>query len=134
MENGNGVMSKSYVVTDGEYSSYHILAVFDNEKLAEKFIKSFGGDIEVYSTNPHEPLLNKGYKAYSVTINIANSHCNVESMAGSHYDYRQLNKVYYYEGKKQLEIILWAKDEMHAMKIASEKRAQFIAKMGWVTE
>lgn len=33
-------MKKVYVVTEGEYSSYHILAVFSSRKLAQEYIET----------------------------------------------------------------------------------------------
>lgn len=125
-------MSKTYIVTDGDYSDYRILAVFDSRKLANRFTDSFGGDVEVHDTNPLEPLLSKGYKAYIATINIPDSFCTIKKLKDDYwYDYEDIGKATYDEQKKQLEIAIWAKNEKHAIKIASEKRAEFIVKMDW---
>ena len=45
-------MKTVYIVTDGDYSDYHIVAAFDDKKLAELFIEKIGaGDIEEYQLN-----------------------------------------------------------------------------------
>lgn len=39
-------MNKIFMVTDGEYSDYHIKGAFSTKKKAENFINDFGGRIE----------------------------------------------------------------------------------------
>lgn len=55
-------MGKVYVVTSGEYSDYHIVAVFTNEEQAEKYADSLGlrrgyaeASVEEYDLNPAVP-------------------------------------------------------------------------------
>ena len=37
-----------YVLTDGDYSDYHIEAVFTNKEKAEKIAEEYGFDMEEY--------------------------------------------------------------------------------------
>ena len=44
-----------YVVTDGDYSDYHIFAVFDNEPAAQAYADNLGANVEKYSLNSTTP-------------------------------------------------------------------------------
>lgn len=46
---------KVYIVTDGSYSDYHIVAVFADEKLANEFANAGGGGVEVYDVKTGMP-------------------------------------------------------------------------------
>ena len=56
-----------YVVTDGSYSDYGIVAVFDNEEAAEALRATLGGSdgrVEVYSLNNTTPTACDYWEAY----------------------------------------------------------------------
>ena len=126
-------MKKMYLVTDGCYSDYHVMGVFDDKELAKKYIKSFGGGIEEYELNPAEPFLRLGYKPYSLQIDIYGKYWTAEPIKKSYWhDISDIGEVDYYPKDKIMTLVLWAKDKQHAIKIAREKRREFIVKMDWV--
>ena len=138
-------MSKIYVVTEGEYSDYHVVAVFDNKDEAEQYAHIMAkSDVEEYELNPELPTwINPNLQLYYVWMQEnGDSTCyqrsydlnNKEKYPQIHWDekYRYpsgwVDKVF--EGYQML-ITVQAKDEKHAVKIANEKRIQLIANNQW---
>lgn len=125
-------MKKIYLVTSGKYSDYRVDGVFNNKELAKKFTKTFGGDIEEYKLNPLEPFLNLGYKPYKLEISLDGKFWTAEDLKDSYwYDHCDIGKVDYNPKIKLITLVLWAKNKQHAIKIAREKRREFIVKMDW---
>lgn len=52
---------KVYLVTDGEYSDYHVSAVFAERSAAKAFIKIDGGRIEVWDALSEVPAQGQWY-------------------------------------------------------------------------
>ncbi len=124
-------MDKVYIVTQGSYSDYRIVGVFDTKERAELFIESFYGRIEVYDLNPHEEKLSNGYKSYRVYMDEKGSTEEYGVSVGNgksddcwFADYNQVDGVV-------IVCNVWAKDEKHAIKITNEKRIQHIANNTW---
>lgn len=125
-------MKKIYVVTSGEYSDYHIEGIFDSNELAESFMEAFAPDKYNEPMCVNEWDLNscgfkKGLKAYRVEL---------KPTTGDVVEIRQERSCFifnYYENgvtetmDKTLNIGVFAKDEKHAIKIANEKRAMYLA-------
>ena len=66
-------MSEIYIVTDGEYSSYEIVAVFSKRQDAENYCVAKGGEVETYQVD--EKVLDVkenaiDYVKYIVFVNI----------------------------------------------------------------
>jgi hypothetical protein len=66
-----------YIVTAGEYSDYHICAVYDNREDAEYHVDNFmsragwredGGRVEEYELNPFRDTIRAGLKRYHVEM------------------------------------------------------------------
>lgn len=146
MENGIGTMKKVYIITDGDYSDYHIVAVFDDKKLANKFIKKFyignyyEPRIEEHELNPLQELSKKGCNAYFINISQDGERLDfVSPEYASVSDFNRYNeppKLYYpivdyNENHKMFYMTIWAKDKAHAKKIAIDKRREAAVKLGW---
>ena len=50
-------MRNVYVVTEGEYSDYHIVAVCENEEVAKKIAEVIGGEVESFPFNTFVPKI-----------------------------------------------------------------------------
>lgn len=133
-------MKMIYVVTCGSYSSYGIEAIFSTRKLAQAFIDGIMNPydtmrIEEWELDPHIKDLKKGRKAYRVTISKEGEVGEVSNENSTYI----LNKVEhgfppgisFQDNKKVMNCSCWANDEKHAIKIANEKRIQFIALNKW---
>lgn len=125
------IEEKIYVVTDGNYSDYRIMGVFDSKEKAELYIDSFYGRIEEYVLNPYNEELKNGFKSFAVYMNINGSteKYGIKCGNGSTND----NSFFNYYGDDEIYLIanMWAKDEQHAIKIANERRVQYIANNTW---
>jgi hypothetical protein len=130
-------MKKIYVVTSGSYSDYRIEAVFSTEEKAEDFIKHVEVDelngIEEYDLNPKTAsLVKNGYFMWDVcilkdgTVERVNKteSCFKEKTIILHRN--RFNSFNDYVTLTFLQVFTWAKTEKHAVKIANEKRIQFI--------
>ena len=131
-----------YLVSSGCYSDYRIDAVFSTEELAQKYIDNIGVDvhygemgIEVYNLNPCEAQIKEGLIPFSVKM-------DVDGNADYPY-YKQTYKIDYvgfkvgvkfdsYDSGKVVMISnCFAEDEEQAIKIANERRVQYIASNTW---
>ena len=123
-------MTTIYVVTDGEYSDYHICGVFDNENLAQKLIDAIcgSGRIEEYELNPHERELEAGYKPFMVRMDRNGNTIQVD-MHKVHFAHDNDNYMFDRNGNMVIECM--ARDRIHAIKIANERRAMLIASGRW---
>lgn len=124
-------MKKIFVVTEGNYSDYHICGVFDTKEKAEKYVLCFGGDVEEYEINPHDEQLTNGYKSYRVYMDITGStkeygvDCGDGSANKNHF------ATNYHDNKIRLVSSMWAKNKKHVIKIANERRVEYIANNMW---
>ena len=133
------IQKEIYLITAGEYSDYHIIAVFDNYRLAKNFVDSFKKDgyscdhprIETWRLNPYKDQLDTKRKPFFVTID-------------KHGDTTRCEKDVSYDGfgdngisftfDKKINVHCFAKDKQHAIKIANEKRTQILAINQWDME
>lgn len=121
-----------YVVTDGAYSDYGICGVFDDKALAQQFKALFvpRGRVEVWDLNPYAREVRAGYQLYQVVIHRDGTVWSVE----------QREEVHYFLGRDEIAPCLWRKvptghlathvlapDEAHAVKVANERRAAYLA-------
>jgi len=124
---------KAYVVTEGSYSSYHVIAVFTTRRKARQFITTLCRDasIETYDLDVPIPQEYKaGLRKWTV-----NTH--YDSMAQpflADWSDRVGERLVWWDkskGIRVLTVVAFAKDEKHAIKIANEKRAQWIVEKKW---
>ena len=127
-----------YVVTEGDYSNYHICAVFDDKELAELYLSHFGGEIEEWELNPLQKQLRQGRVVWHVQMNQEGG----TSYFGVHATERdvpetdkmvpvRMSSLPDYRYAWHLEIECYAENKQHAIKIANERRTQIIALSLW---
>lgn len=116
---------KVYVVTQGEYSDYHICAVALEKSKAEAICKLLSNQwneprIEEYDTDVVEPLLH-GSKMYDVTLTEKGAASAYEESDPTYY-LDSVNKVVKNRFKSgEYYVKVFAKDEAHALKVGIEK-------------
>lgn len=117
---------KIYVVTQGEYSDYHIITATTDKSIAEAVAKKFEHDyyrkpdIEVYENA--EVYLKP---CWSVWFDACGAVTEIDACRSS-YQYEDVGKVCRYDFG-QTRVCVSADDETAAIKIAAEMRAKFLA-------
>lgn len=119
--------SKVWVVEEGNYSSRQVVGVFDNEDLANIFAKAHDGEVSEWELNQHQKEIREGLMPWWVSFDEAgNVHAASHSGWGSaastirHRSHSSTSDLIYCTG-------ILARDCNHAIKIASERRMQFLA-------
>jgi len=131
-----------YVVTEGCYSDYRILAVFDDEAWAIEYVgpneKKYVGPneekddysprIEAYILN--EPVLGIQGERRLFELDMTRNG-NTDAVQQCHYaiDYRYPSFRLTWDNR--LRALVYARDEKHAVKITNERRAMMIANGDW---
>ena len=123
-------MTKIFVVTAGDYSDYHIVGAFSTRKIAEEYRYKLGADwVEEYEIDEiTNSLYSGGYTRYYVSFN---GDTTIVEEHKSTYENDHLDMKYVVtnrsRGAGNMNVYLFARDEQHAVKIASEVRSQIIA-------
>ncbi len=135
-------MAKVYLVTEGSYSDYHVVAAFSTYELAAAFNAWRDGDAEIeeYELDVDRPLMREGHHAYRVWMwrdGGSETMCwspdkPVPTEYGFHYSLREGKGRDHHE--HELVLTVTAKSEEHAVKIANETRTQLIANGQWPEE
>lgn len=115
---------KVYVITKGAYSSYHICAVASDMETAEKLQKYYSDDevwgvetsIEAYDLNEKPDDIRV---MYCVIFRNNKVECRAE-------EYEHVEHIS--NGPIFMAVYVMAKDEAHAVKIAQDRRAEYLAK------
>jgi len=132
-------VSKVYVLTEGEYSDYHIVGVYSTKEDAEaakrwilgvKNVSSYfasGVVVEEYELDPHADAIRQGLTAYRVRMA-----WNGDTEAVYRADDDAYGRTICMGGginalAQGVSGVVFARDEQHAVKIVNEKRAQMIA-------
>ena len=133
-------MEKVYVVTDGEYSDFHIEAIFSTREKAEAFLNSRKKNVyddwalHEYPLDYPDFIANKianGYKLFKVVMDrggntISIGEGNITSLENEFQDgFGWGSKI------GEFSTTVFAHDEQHAVKIANERRVQLIASGEW---
>jgi hypothetical protein len=130
-------MKKIYLVTQGNYSDYHVVSAFSEKALAQSFIDSFVSneddsiEIEEYEIDKLSEQLRNGYKAYSVLMEKDGNYIEVEQVSCLYPEKAQRETVEYSYHKEYMTTSMFAKDEKHAVKIANERRIRAIMANHW---
>ncbi|MDP9354670.1 MAG: hypothetical protein M3R02_05200 [Chloroflexota bacterium] len=132
------------VVTAGSYSDYRILAVFDDDKLADAYVKAYNetypydaADAERWHLNPMEKQIRAGRFLYSVSIdrdgeNASATLVDEENLPpSSRWPVLESYRLYNGPTRSRGAFIIEATDAQHAIKIANERRTQMIALNAW---
>jgi hypothetical protein len=141
-----------YAVTSGTYSDYRINALFSSKKKAKEFLSAMNGNSEIYDDfndveeyeldPPTADLLKRGYSVWFVlmlkdgTVERAKKTDNDKYDIGDTGCYRIWERTKAPAFRKKvipdaLEMSVWAKSEIAAIKIVNEKRAHMIAFGEW---
>lgn len=122
-----------YIVTSGDYSDYSIRAVFDNEDLAKRFTCQYGGEIELWEMNENTTQIMEGLTFWRVWVEKNGDVTDSEKTYP--WGEQQTTAVPIYRMcslEPYLEVHCWARDEDHAIKIATEKRQEWMAALSEV--
>jgi hypothetical protein len=130
-----------YVITQGEYSDYHIVCVFDDENMAQAYVDKFKFEeyyLEKYELNSEAGRLENPLIPYKIFIDKDGV---VDGDRGVHegvmlddddmIDFFTDSSWYIDKRPTRLIIRCYAKDIDHAVKIANERRIQYIALNIW---
>jgi hypothetical protein len=120
-----GKQMKIYVVTEGEYSDYHICGVFTKEKKAERYAYLIGGDVEEYededANNPEQLMIE--YDRRRNEINVKGTYWGGED--------RMLYDLFYcyvpFSERMAQEEDKWKLKDI-LLKIAQDRYAKFMAR------
>lgn len=120
---------KIYVVTKGEYSDYHIITATTDKELAEKIANKFTGDWDEDEASVEEYEDAEIYLKPIWKVKF-DEHGNIKKCEKTDYepDYKIVNECNYYCYNREFSIVVEADNEEHAIKIASEKRAEYLAR------
>lgn len=122
---------KIYVVTRGNYSDYHIITATVDPTRAEAIRKLYDGSyeearVEVFDSDLILPLL-EGQRRFLISFwangDVYHSYSDMEV--------DEPNVCEFHNG--ELYVTCFARDLEHAIKIASERRAQYIAQKKGLT-
>lgn len=122
---------KIYIITKGDYSSYHICAVSTDKNKAETLRKAFSdswdeAQIETYESDEFLTEIENGFKLYDCVMkedgnmSITTFESSIDYINSADFKVKKYEKAY--------KVYVWAKDKEHARKIAADKIAEFKAK------
>lgn len=118
-----------YVVTEGDYSAYHIVGIYSTRENAEIVRKKFNGEIAEWKVDDGADEICRGHDRWRVTCHTGAASDEKRWSAAeapwlSGYDAATTIEV---DEDDFFEIRCWARGEQHALKIASEMVAQYVA-------
>ena len=120
-------MAEIYVVTEGEYSDYHIIGIYDDRELAQLAAdESKYADIGVRILNPGADQLRERLHMFEVRMYANGDKAKAERRHGDVEEEFMMFK----KPATHLYGQCWARDEQHAIKIINEKRLIALASPG----
>lgn len=129
-----------YIVTQGSYSDYHIVGVFEDKELAEEYAKQNKADVEEHFVKTDTDLeLPRGYLNYQVFMK-ENGEVKSVSVTSPElkndwdeldFAYKNENKPYHFKTGNRYFVVSTDMGETGAIKISNERRAQLIAENKW---
>lgn len=145
-------MAKVFLVTQGSYSDYGVVAVFDSRELAEAMVSGRREpeyyDIEEYELNPGAARRADGFSMWFVKMRQDGSTLQVEDWGFAWEEDEKeaslaIETAYADAGHRRtttvvvgvaMEARVWARERQQAVKIVNERRAQWIADGRWAQE
>jgi hypothetical protein len=136
-------MTTVYVITSGEYSDYHIVAVCSNEEKADTLCDALNKNldsssnrvmVEEYEIDEVADRVQQGFLPWRVVMErdgssrVFRTGVPTDNFHDLKIRHNRPSNTYWLEG------LVWAKDSEHAVKIANEKRSALIASNQWETE
>ncbi len=124
-----------YLVSDGSYSDYSVLGLYSTMEKAEYARTLYAAEngiekIELDDLPPHPP----GELAWSVMISDNGDVYRVSQIApydDTYVGIKSYRHDAWQDRKSGRSFYLWARDEAHAIKIATEKRREMLAMGTW---
>lgn len=135
-----------YIVTQGSYSDYHVVDVFDDKEMAQAVVDSYNAGNPYDESRVEEYVLNSGPETgdtglypYCVWMERNGDTVRVEQGGREAPNWLTLARTgrttYFPKGElstsKIMETCMFARNEEHAVKIANERRTMAIAKEEW---
>lgn len=119
---------KVWVCSDGYYSSYRVTAVFTDEQRARAITKTRGWDNEPEAFEcdpPQPPQVIAGYAVWRVSMYVEGDLWAVGPQ--SDLDEPPIDVNFTQLDRRGRVYFMWARDREHAIKIANERRIQWLA-------
>lgn len=120
-------MEKVYIVTSGEYSDYHINAVFSTREKAEEYVDAQGSDYRVEEYPVDDAEVKKNESIWLVSVNwITGNADSANPQNFSNYYTDKVDTVLYDEscGSGYLNFVLMSDSMARAKKVAHERFMQ----------
>lgn len=117
---------KIYVVTKGDYSDYHIITATTDEATAKKIAEDFSNEWGEAEVEIYEDAKTYFKKSWFVRFD-TKGHVSELRENRDEYAYQYINRCYF-DVNKGVYIYVCADDANSAVKIAAEKRAEFLAR------
>ncbi len=116
-----------YIITKGSYSCYHVIAATTDRKIAEKIKKKFSNDWEdcrIEKFPDAEVMLRNVWNVYFKR----NGDVRKCELSNSEYDHQWCGRIVpVLRDDYNLIVTVEAENEVSAIKIAAEKRAQYLS-------
>jgi hypothetical protein len=114
---------KVYLITAGSYSDHHVCGIFSTKEAAEAVLDLFedSPSVEEYELDLFRPHP-EGWKPWGVWMGLNGTIACKQDITG--FEEIVCDSAHADDG---IRVFLWAKDEDHAIKVASERRARWIA-------
>ena len=126
-------MNTVWVVEKGLYSDYRVVGVFSSKENAQRVADYVGGDVAEWPLDPWTDELNQGRSAYYVSMYRDGDILTIYRDKDLYRDDSDRPILIYSATTKKTYIAghVFATDELHAIKIVNEIRAQRIADGSW---
>jgi len=122
---------KIYVVTQGDYSDYHIITATLNKDLADAIAKKFDNEYSPTDVEEFEDAEIMLKPCWFVWFGKDGSVKEIANKSDSYYHYKKVNKCGF-DDAGQVVVSVIADDSVAAIKIAAEKRVQFLAEQAGI--
>lgn len=132
-------MTKIYVITDGDYSDYHIVAIFSDQARANEISERSGMYLEEHELDPETPGMNSGLIPYTVYMDYNGSSGTPETclnpLIGLEKDEIDFSPPEYSPTSIAFfEATVLARTPKHTVKICNEYRTRWIALNQWTPD
>jgi hypothetical protein len=124
--------TKVYIVTAGDYSDYRVIAAYSTREDADRCVAAAMGErVEEYNLDPFAPELRDGWRNWEVRMTRNGHVTSVNQVGGTPTTEWSIN----FDVENRMYTNVMAPDRERAIKVAAERRAQFIATSGrdWPT-